>query len=465
MYTDVTPPARDRSKGRMSGSITLAVVVGLGLLLAVVGSVTSGAGGFLIMAGLTLVILGVGGVVIGRRAWALITRRRVGAAALLSGLVLLVIGGLLLPPTPPTAPSMADAPTSSEPAPMPAGDPTDALIASASDGSALEVLGRLSVRDATGDTDFATAQFGQPWTDVDANGCDTASDTLIRDLIDPVIMANTGGCRVASGSLVDPYTSAALVYRAEDAGGPLAIDHVVSLRSAWSSGARGWDAARRLAFANDPLVVVTTSTAGVESKNSADAGRWLPAEAVRCGYVARQITVKDTYELGVSAAERAAMAGVLSSCRAEPTTSEGVVQGDRRQRQAQQVAADASARDRASASQAETDRVSAEQQAAAAATQRAADDAAAQRAATEAAAQQRTAEAAAAAQAEQAPQPDTGGGQAPAGNGSGSYEPPISVVTGGAFCSTVGAAGVSSAGNTLVCRPGADGKNRWQKAR
>lgn len=35
-------------------------------------------------------------------------------------------------------------------------------------------------------------------------------------------------------------------------------------------------------------------------------------------------------------------------------------------------------------------------------------------------------------------------------------------VKGGAFCSPEGATGKSSAGNTLVCKPGSDGKNRWQ---
>jgi hypothetical protein len=50
-------------------------------------------------------------------------------------------------------------------------------------------------------------------------------------------------------------------------------------------------------------------------KGDGDAATWLPAnKAYRCGYVARQVSVKAKYRLWVTAPERAAMQRVLSSC-------------------------------------------------------------------------------------------------------------------------------------------------------
>ena len=50
-----------------------------------------------------------------------------------------------------------------------------------------------------------------------------------------------------------------------------------------------------------------------------DAATWLPPhKAFRCAYVARQIAVKQDYDLWVTAAERDAMSRILSGCPDQP---------------------------------------------------------------------------------------------------------------------------------------------------
>ena len=77
---------------------TLAVVGGIGLLLTLAGAVTKGFGGALIFLGLTLLVLGLGALLFGRRAWALITSRKTGAGLLAAGLVTVIIGASLVSP-------------------------------------------------------------------------------------------------------------------------------------------------------------------------------------------------------------------------------------------------------------------------------------------------------------------------------------------------------------------------------
>jgi hypothetical protein len=94
------------------------------------------------------------------------------------------------------------------------------------------------------------------------------------------------------------------------------IDHVVALSDAWQKGAQQWSAQRRRDFANDPLELLAVYGPANESKGDGDAATWLPPQkSFRCAYVTRQVEVKARYALWVTAAEQAAMARVLATCR------------------------------------------------------------------------------------------------------------------------------------------------------
>jgi Protein of unknown function (DUF1524) len=179
-------------------------------------------------------------------------------------------------------------------------------------GSALGALKRLVVKGRSPMTGYSRAAFGTPWYDANGNGCDTRDDVLRRDLVG----LRASGCKVLSGTIVDPYTGVTIHFQR---GGvfvdELDIDHVVALGDAWQTGAASWSFDERVAFANDPTNLLAVDPAQNRRKGDADAASWLPPnKAYRCAYVARQVAVKVGYGLHVTAAEKAAMARILAAC-------------------------------------------------------------------------------------------------------------------------------------------------------
>lgn len=159
------------------------------------------------------------------------------------------------------------------------------------------------------------AMYGQAWADVDINGCDTRNDILKRDLTS-VVFADDVHCKVESGILADPYTAKTIHFqRGPETSSAVQIDHVVALGDAWQKGAQQLTGAQRMAFANDPLNLQATDGPTDVQKADSDAAAWLPPnKSYRCDYVARQISVKATYNLWITQAEHDAMASVLGDC-------------------------------------------------------------------------------------------------------------------------------------------------------
>ncbi len=193
------------------------------------------------------------------------------------------------------------------------------FVAGAADGRAraANVVDQLTVKGRAPKTGYSREQFGPAWADVDRNGCDTRDDILNRDLADKEWRAGTHGCVVIAGKLADPYTGRVLEFAKADAAA-VQIDHVVALSDAWQKGAANWDAARRRAFANDPLNLLAVDGPTNERKGDGDAATWLPPnKAYRCRYVARLAAVKAKWNLWVTAAEHDAMVRVLTACPRE----------------------------------------------------------------------------------------------------------------------------------------------------
>jgi hypothetical protein len=177
-----------------------------------------------------------------------------------------------------------------------------------------EALEMLPVKGRAPLTGYDREAFGTPWKDVDGNGCDTRNDILRRDLVQKTILRD---CTVARGILRDPYTRQTIRHVAGRS--TVDIDHVVSLSDAWQKGAFRWSEARRTAYANDPLNLLAVDYSANRQKSDGDAATWLPAnKAYRCAFVARQVAVKAKYGLWVTAAEKAAIARVLTRCPSFP---------------------------------------------------------------------------------------------------------------------------------------------------
>jgi Protein of unknown function (DUF1524) len=177
-----------------------------------------------------------------------------------------------------------------------------------------DLVDQLTVKGRAPKTGYSREQFGPAWADVDRNGCDTRNDILNRDLTAKQWRPGTHGCVVIAGLLADPYTGTSIPFAKADASA-VQIDHVVALSDAWQKGAASWSAARRLAFANDPLNLLAVDGPSNERKSDGDTATWLPPnKSYRCRFVARQVAVKAKWDLWVTAAERDAIVRVLAKC-------------------------------------------------------------------------------------------------------------------------------------------------------
>ena len=308
----------------------------LTLVCTVVGFQNSGFGGA--VTGLSFVVLltAVYALVTKRPSWMRIPSRN--SAGFIAGLsiVALLVGTMLGDPAEnPGAASMVShqpAPVAEKPgsqieepedaAPL---DPVAVPIAeddaevSVPDASvtavpAIDLLNSLETKGRAPKTGYDRAsKFGTPWTDVDRNGCDTRNDILKRDLSAAKL---SGPCKVMTGTLADKYSGKTISFvRGNTTSTLVQIDHVVALSDAWQEGAQALTQQQRITFANDPLNLMAVDGPTNSSKGDGDAATWLPKnQAFRCEYVSRQISVKATYRLWVTEAEKRAMSRVLSSC-------------------------------------------------------------------------------------------------------------------------------------------------------
>lgn len=177
---------------------------------------------------------------------------------------------------------------------------------------AVDVLARLDIKGRAPKTGYSRDEFGSGWASID--GCDMRNIILERSL--EQVELDEDGCTVRRGILQDPYTAAEIQFiRGPDTSNDIQIDHVVALSDAWQKGAQNLEFSDRVVFANDPLNLLAVDGPANQEKGDSDAASWLPPnKAYRCQYVARQIAVKDTYNLWVTEAEYAAMKRVLNGC-------------------------------------------------------------------------------------------------------------------------------------------------------
>ncbi len=210
-------------------------------------------------------------------------------------------------------------------------DPTaPAVVAPSSNVTPLEpkapstaamALEQLPIKGRAAKTGYARTQFGKGWALT--NGCSTREIILHRDLVDT---QTNEKCQVVSGMLNDPYTGEMITFkRGPDTSAAVQIDHVVALSNAWQTGAQQLSPERREALANDPLELVAVDGSANQAKGDGDAATWLPSnKAFRCQYIARQIAVKQKYELWVTQAEYNAMQRILAQCPGQVLPAEGL---------------------------------------------------------------------------------------------------------------------------------------------
>ena len=224
-----------------------------------------------------------------------------------------------------SAGSTADASASAAAGSAAASSAAAAAAAAAPQGALASAL-LLVVKGRAPKTGYSRDQFGPSRKDLDRNGCDQRNDVLDRDLSDVVHKPGTRDCVVLTGTLSDPYSGLAIAFqRGQTTSSAVQIDHVVALSDSWQKGAQQWSAGTREQFANDFLNLLAVDGPLNAQKSDGDTATWLPPnKAFRCEYVARQVGVKLTYGLWVTAAEQNAMVAVLSTCP-DPPLPGGVI--------------------------------------------------------------------------------------------------------------------------------------------
>lgn len=170
-------------------------------------------------------------------------------------------------------------------------------------------------------TEAYNRAYFRHWIDQNGDGCDTRQEVLKAESLVPVTISS--GCTITAGQWYSWYDSATWTLP-----GDVDIDHFVPLAEAWRSGAAGWTAEQREAFANDlayasTLVAVTDNVN--QSKSDKDPAEWLPpAEdaSVQCEYVSKWVLVKYRWNLAMDQSERDAVITVLSEngCGSTPAT-------------------------------------------------------------------------------------------------------------------------------------------------
>ena len=321
------------------------IVGGIVVLFLLMATLSAGIPGLLIFLGLIGAVTAIYTAVTGRHSWASIPSRKVAGLALAASVVVLMSGGIVGAATAPTELTAQVEPTArATPSPKPtrtatpapeftdesAKDPSTVTAptestavfvsdtTTTSDTTALALLATIAVKGKAPKTGYdRSGMFGSAWLDADRNGCDTRNDILSRDLTETT---KAGTCRVLSGQLISPFTSATIDFvRGNDTSALVQIDHVVSLSNAWQTGAQQLTQSQRISLANDPINLLAVDGRSNALKGDGDTATWLPSnKEFRCAYVARQVSVKATYGLWITVAEHDAISKVLSTCTTEP---------------------------------------------------------------------------------------------------------------------------------------------------
>lgn len=191
----------------------------------------------------------------------------------------------------------------------------------------LDAAGRIGTADARPGGYDRETRFGG-WAPSGCGKATTRDTILARDLTG---VKKDSSCRVVSGTLRDPYTGRGIGFRrGVKTSADVQIDHVVSLYDAWASGARDWDQAKRVEYANDPDVLLASDGPANMAKGSGiDVnGRseyltqhtgapdvWMPDnKAYRCDYMAKRVSIKTKYGLTMTPREKQQTVTYLAGC-------------------------------------------------------------------------------------------------------------------------------------------------------
>ncbi|KAI8625589.1 hypothetical protein F5Y19DRAFT_467033 [Xylariaceae sp. FL1651] len=173
--------------------------------------------------------------------------------------------------------------------------------------SARSALASLTVSTNVDDGTYDRDLF--PTWDTISGTCNTREYVLKRDGTNVQVDSD---CYPESGSWTSPYDGGVWTMASD-----VDIDHMVTLKNAWISGASKWTTAKREMFANDitrPQLWAVTDNVN-ESKGDKSPDKWKPPLAsFYCVYARSWIEVKSYWKLTITTAEKSALSGMLDTC-------------------------------------------------------------------------------------------------------------------------------------------------------
>ena len=155
------------------------------------------------------------------------------------------------------------------------------------------------------------------WTDADGDCQDARQEVLLAESQITVSYRTDRKCRVTTGQWLAPYTGTVVMDP-----GKLDVDHMVPLGNAHVSGAWRWNAAQREGYANhlaDPQHLIAVTASANRSKGARGPEEWKPDDrSYWCQYAVDWITIKDTWDLTVTAQEHRALVDMINTCANPP---------------------------------------------------------------------------------------------------------------------------------------------------
>lgn len=225
-----------------------------------------------------------------------------------------------LPAIPDVLPELPELPDLSDILPeSPTATPEPAPATDGAESSFIAALNSLALVNAVEDGGYNRSEdFGNAWTDVDQNGCDTRNDILNRDLTGITYKTPSDSCTVAAGTLNDPYTGQTISFvRGQDTSMAVQIDHIIPLKYAYLHGATAWDQDTREMFANDPENLLAVDGPSNSSKSAKGPENWMPENAgYTCAYAEKFVNVADKYDVSITTNDYDVLYDALLTCGA-----------------------------------------------------------------------------------------------------------------------------------------------------
>ena len=144
------------------------------------------------------------------------------------------------------------------------------------------------------------------WIDEDGDGCDTRVEVLLEE---STIPPAGNGCDVTGLRWFSVFDGVSVEQASE-----LDIDHLVSLKETWDSGAWSWSPEQRIAYGNDltdPRTLIAVTASSNRSKGDRDPSNWIPAPEYLCQYVADWIAVKARWSLTMDESEHGRLRNLI----------------------------------------------------------------------------------------------------------------------------------------------------------